>query len=34
MGDSIRTVPTVNSLTPKQWLDEFQRLKKLNRGSC
>lgn len=24
-------VPTVNSLTLKQWLDEFQRLKKVNQ---
>ena len=23
-------VPTVNSLTLKQWMDEYQRLKKLN----
>ena len=24
-------VPSVNSLSPKQWLDEFERLKKLNQ---
>jgi hypothetical protein len=25
-------VPNVNSLTLKQWLDEFQHLKKLNQA--
>jgi hypothetical protein len=24
-------VPTLDSLTPKQWVDEYQRLKKLNQ---
>jgi hypothetical protein len=28
--DRIVRVPTVNSLTLKEWLDEYQRLKKLN----
>jgi hypothetical protein len=28
--DRTVTVPTLNSLTLSQWLDEFQRLKRLN----